>query len=260
MKRKVVEKRILKSITALTMTGFAVGAAFTANYAFAKPINTETAAVEARAVVYNAPISLDLLDHITELGKEYGIPVEIILAVIEKESEFDANAIGDEGESFGLMQVLKKHHLPRMEKLNCPDLLDPYQNTTVGVDYLAECLEKNEGNIERALIAYNAGQAGANKHYFSKGIYSNAYSREVLEIAEKMKESVTYMYRTDDPHRDYDRYQAEQQAQLEKLPQCCCCGSDEYIQDDHYFLIEGEIYCEEHLIENFRKDTEDYER
>lgn len=46
------------------------------------------------------------------------------------------------------------------------------------------------------------------------------------------------------------------EAELEKLPVCSHCG--EPIQDDYYFEIDGEIYCEEHMVELFRKDTDSY--
>lgn len=58
---------------------------------------------------------------------------------------------------------------------------------------------------------------------------------------------------------NYDRWashDAEQERQLQKLPECCCCS--EHIQDDHFFLINDEIVCEGCLNEFFRKDVEDY--
>ena len=73
-----------------------------------------------------------------------------------------------------------------MEKLGAANLYDPKDNVLVGIDILAEKLDKYE-DIEKALIAYNAGDAGAKKHYFSKGVYSNGYSRAVLKIAEEIR-------------------------------------------------------------------------
>ena len=66
------------------------------------------------------------------------------------------------------------------------NLYDPYDNIIVGIDILAEKLAKYE-DVEKALIAYNAGDAGARKLYFEKGIYSNRYSRAVMEIAENIR-------------------------------------------------------------------------
>ena len=58
---------------------------------------------------------------------------------------------------------------------------------------------------------------------------------------------------------NYDRWKqhdAEQEAQLDKLPKCSIC--DEPIQDDYYYEINDECICEECLNDNFRKDIEDY--
>lgn len=46
---------------------------------------------------------------------------------------------------------------------------------------------------------------------------------------------------TDNPERDFARYDSEQQEQLEKLPVCCECG--EPIQDEHCFEIDSGYVC-----------------
>ena len=58
---------------------------------------------------------------------------------------------------------------------------------------------------------------------------------------------------------NYDRWvehDAEQSAWETKLPICDSCG--ERIQDDYLYDIDGELYCEECIIEHFRKPTEKY--
>lgn len=64
------------------------------------------------------------------------------------------------------------------------------------------------------------------------------------------------MFFTDDPVKDYDRYQEEQGKQLQKLPKCSCCKT--HIQDEHLYEINDEVVCEECLNQNFRKNVEDY--
>ncbi len=64
------------------------------------------------------------------------------------------------------------------------------------------------------------------------------------------------MYYTDDPAADYLRYDAEQQAELDKLPKCAYC--DEPIMTDECYEINDELICEECLIQEHRKWTEDY--
>jgi formylmethanofuran dehydrogenase subunit E len=51
-------------------------------------------------------------------------------------------------------------------------------------------------------------------------------------------------------------HDAEQEAELLKLPECDYCGSK--IQDDHFFLINDESICEGCLNDNFRKAVDDY--
>ena len=207
---------------------------------------------------FDVPISTAYQDHIFNLCEKYEIAPEIVIAIIERESNYDTNAVGDNGESVGLMQIQEHNHLDRIERLGVTDLFDAIDNVEVGVDYLAQCITRNGGNIEMALMSYNAGQKGAETNYFSKGIYSNAYSQKVLEIAQNLKEGMIEVAITDDPYRDFDRDDARKQEALEKCPVCCRCGDEGYIQDDYYYLIEGEIYCYDHMVENFRKDTEDY--
>ena len=204
---------------------------------------------------FDVPLEVEVQDHIFKVCEEYGIEPEIVVAMIDRESEFNASAIGDNGSAFGLMQVRPKYHTPRMKKLNITDLLDPKQNITVAVDYLAECVKKN-GGIEKGLIAYNAGQTGANNRFFSKGIYSNAYSQDVLEKAEKHRKGMREMFYTDDPVKDFDRYDEEQTTKFKQLPLCSYCCDP--IIDDYLYEINDEVICEGCINEIFRKNVEDY--
>jgi len=52
----------------------------------------------------------------------------------------------------------------------------------------------------------------------------------------------------------FARHDAEQEAQLEKLPECSECG--EKIQDEHCFEINGEYICER-CMEGHKKHIED---
>ena len=141
---------------------------------------------EPERTYYDVPLTEDLQDIIIDVSEERGVAPELIIAVIEKESGYNPDASGDNGRSQGLMQIWRSFHEKRMEKLGAVNLYDPRDNVIVGIDILAEKLDKYE-DIEKALIAYNAGDAGAKKHYFSKGVYSNGYSRAVLKIAEEIR-------------------------------------------------------------------------
>ena len=141
---------------------------------------------EPERTYYDVPLTEDLQDVIIDTAGGRGVDPALVLAVIEKESGYNPDASGDNGKSQGLMQIWRSAHKKRMKKLGAVNLYDPRDNVLVGIDILAEKLEKYE-DAEKALIAYNAGDAGAKKHYFSKGIYSNGYSQAVLKIAEEIR-------------------------------------------------------------------------
>ena len=138
----------------------------------------ETVAVDEPTIktmpLYDVPLDDDLQYYIIDQSQANGIDPAIIFAMCYRESNSDASDIGDGGNSFGLMQIQKRHHFERMERLNCTDLLDPYDNVTVGLDYLCELLNKY-GDMAKALTAYNQG------HY--NGTVTQ-YAKTVLETAE----------------------------------------------------------------------------
>ena len=213
--------------------------------------------LECYKYIEDIPLPEEFQTYINKVAKSYEIDPVIVFSIIEKESDYDTTAIGDDGDSEGLMQVQRKHHEERMARLGVTDLFDPYENVLVGVDYLSELLTKY-GDMEMALIAYNAGATGANEDYFSKGVYSNGYSQAVLEQSEIFDEgAILVFYRIDDPERDFLRDDARKEKELEMMPACCECK--EIIQDGYLFdLGDGEIYCEQCAFDLFRKDTADY--
>lgn len=151
-----------------------------------QPATEESLATEPPVILYAVPLAEDLQLHIIAQAESYGIDPAIVMAVIWKESRYNTWSGGDGGESLGLMQIQPKWHQWRMDALGCPDLFDPFQNVTVGLHILGEKFQKY-GNIEMALMAYNAGDTGANRNWFSKGIYTNKYSNAVLEKAEELR-------------------------------------------------------------------------
>lgn len=167
-------------VTCITL-GFAILSTLNAN-ANATEISPPT---ETEMVFYDIPLSEDLQRHIIEVCNANDVDEKLVFALIERESNYNIDAIGDEGTSFGLMQVREMFHKDRMEKLGVEDLLDPYQNVIVGIDILKEKLNMYDTTYE-ALTAYNAGDTGAYELYFSKGIEGNDYAYEVVHIMEMM--------------------------------------------------------------------------
>lgn len=149
----------------------------------------ETEPETTREIIYyyDVPLSDSLQDHIFSECEKYGIDPAIIIAMIYRESSYRENVVGDNGNSFGLMQINAKWHEDRMKKLGVTDLLDPYQNVTVGINYLAE-LYRYKGNMKWAIMAYNGGYSYADRWY-DKGKFSS-YVEEVLAMSEELKRDI----------------------------------------------------------------------
>lgn len=139
--------------------------------------------------LWAVPLEEELQLHIADLCEGYHIQPELVLAVIEQESQYNPEAIGDSGNSLGLMQIQPRWHSKRMQQLGCDDLLDPYQNVTVGVDILAEKLAK--GSTEWALMAYNGGNQYADALQ-ARGEVSE-YAEAVIMLAEELKGGAVYV-------------------------------------------------------------------
>lgn len=129
-------------------------------------------------VLYAVPLEAELQLHIIQTCEEYHIDPAIVMATIWRESRFRADAVGDGGNSLGLMQIQEYWHSGRMERLGCEDLLDPYQNVVVGIDYLAESIDRYDGDVAKALVAYNQG------HYYET---ITDYALSVLDMAEELR-------------------------------------------------------------------------
>ena len=119
-----------------------------------------------------------------EICERYGLPTETVFAIMQRESKFDSGAVGDDGQSFGYMQVMKKWHVDRMEKLGVTDLQDPEANILVAVDYLSELYQKF-GDMTSALMAYNCGPTKA-KELLEDGIHQTGYTKEVMQYSEEI--------------------------------------------------------------------------
>lgn len=122
---------------------------------------TEETGNTVKAKYFDVPMERELQDMLRIACEESGVPMELALAVICRESTY-GNKTGDGGESAGYMQVQKKWHVARMERLGVTDLYDPAGNFRVGCDYLAELLGKYPK--AQALTFYNSGTPGESEY------------------------------------------------------------------------------------------------
>lgn len=133
------------------------------------------------SVPTQTPSRDEINQYITEVATQYEICPELIMAMVETESNYDVDA--ENGDCKGLMQVSIKWHKDRMDKLGVTDLMDPYSNILVGADYLAELSEKYEVGL--ALMIYNGGYNYAMRIY-EKGELSS-YATKILERSAELE-------------------------------------------------------------------------
>ena len=105
-------------------------------------------------------------DEIEQASRRYGVPSDLIRAVIWRESRFHPRQVGEHGER-GLMQITEPaaSDWVRAEKIETfvpTDLFDPKVNIEAGTWYLKQALQHwndRDDPIPFALAEYNAGRS-----------------------------------------------------------------------------------------------------
>ena len=110
-------------------------------------------------------------------ARRHGLDPDLVMAVVSVESGFHPEAVSPKGAQ-GLMQLMPR----TAESLGVADAFDPEQNLDGGVRHLGQLLAQYNGDVERALAAYNAGEGAVHRHH---GIppyrETRAYVKKVLE-------------------------------------------------------------------------------
>ena len=146
-------------------------------------VETETVA-EPTYNLCDIPLDAELQIWVFDYCKDKKLNPYLIFAMCERESRYKADAVGDSGRSRGIMQIQEQWHQERMDRLGCTDLLNPYQNVTVGIDILIDLYSKCN-DTAWVLMAYNGGEAYANRNYNAGNI--SEYARYIMTRAEEME-------------------------------------------------------------------------
>ena len=141
----------------------------------------------AEVKFYDVPLSHSLQRYIYEICADENVPVSLVIAMIEHESSFNPEEVSST-DDYGLMQINTVNHLSLEEQYKTADLMNPYQNVFCGIKMIGSYIS-SYGDYNRALMAYNMGEYGAEKAW-ENGIESTSYSKSILALMEQYEQEV----------------------------------------------------------------------
>ena len=133
---------------------------------------------------------------VEKYSAEYGVPEDMIYAVIKTESSFDSSAVSNKG-AVGLMQMLPEtfEWLTKdilRDHLGAGMLYDPETNIKYGTYYLSR-LYNRFGDWDTALAAYNGGEGNVSE-WLADSRYSTDGQKLIIDnIPKEFNETKNYV-------------------------------------------------------------------
>ena len=128
-------------------------------------------------------------DHVNAMSTKYGVPPELIWAVIGQESVGKVDATSPTGVR-GIMQVTSD----TFRDLGVGnDRTDPLQSIEAGTKYLGQLLAKYNGDYDKAIVAYNSGLGSVDKAVAKYGDkWLSGIRAEGQDYLPRIKAGITY--------------------------------------------------------------------
>jgi soluble lytic murein transglycosylase-like protein len=125
-------------------------------------------------------ISEDLAKDIYEIAQQEGIEPKLAYGLVKTESSFKNSAVSHVG-ARGLTQVMPRTAKWMVPGTKASDLHDQKVNLKLGFRYLNQMIDKYNGDVRLALLAYNRGPGTVDKILKKGGDPNNGYADKVLD-------------------------------------------------------------------------------
>ena len=154
------------------------------------PANTQVAAMQSVAVTPTPsvspaepsaepedysyiPLSRDLAEALVDACEALDVPLELTLSVIEHESGFQSDAIGPDGEDYGLFQIRESNH-DWLESETGADPMTPEGNIICGVWFMAYLYDYCDGDWPAALTCWRYGPGNGETCEYAETVIQRA--------------------------------------------------------------------------------------
>jgi len=124
-------------------------------------------------------ISRDLAEDIYDAAVRNDIDPDVAFGLVNTESTFDPRAVSHVG-ARGLTQVMPRTARWLRPGTTAEDLFDRALNLDLGFRYLRSLIDKYDGNVRLALLAYNRGPGTVDRILARGGDPDNGYADRVL--------------------------------------------------------------------------------
>ena len=111
-------------------------------------------ALNQKTVADTTKTATSYKDIFIEASQKYGVSYDLLTAMAEQESSFNPDAVSRSG-AMGIMQIMPT----TAGELGLEHPFDAYENIMAGAKYIAQKLKQYNGNVDKALAAYNAGSS-----------------------------------------------------------------------------------------------------
>ena len=124
-------------------------------------------------------IPADLAAKIYDIALAEGIDPKIAYGLVDVESDFSHKAISPVG-ALGLTQLMPNTAQFFQPGIQRAELFDPETNLRIGFRFLKELIAKYNGDVDRALTAYNRGPSVVDRVVSNGGDPANGYADAVM--------------------------------------------------------------------------------